>query len=254
MGCCVQCWISNIFYLLDPIIKIQKRLNPTPRYRVANINHSSWVHLAAFIFPALLLSFLINIPKVVFGTTHLTEEQQSYIWSLWETFSTVFWDGAVHNHNAEREEREYDNGRLQHHPVEDRPRLHLLLHALVGKQNHYQLFLSNFKQTTNFIFWIPMKVQNQDEWGARWHIDRKTSNGICYIIVSIIFTTKQVGIPTRTPICACVVTRWSGPDSWRQATVVQTLCSRQRNISSTLDYGSYYCLLLATTCTSFTNS
>ena len=28
------------------------------------MNQSSWVHLAAFIVPALLLSFLINIPKV----------------------------------------------------------------------------------------------------------------------------------------------------------------------------------------------
>ena len=58
------------------------------------------------------------------------------IFALNDTFAKVLWDGAVHDHGVEREERERHDDRLQHHPVEDWSRLHLLLHALVG--NHHQ--------------------------------------------------------------------------------------------------------------------
>ena len=57
--------------------------------------------------------------------------------TLNDIYAKVLWDGAVHDHDVEREERERDDDRLQHHPVEDWSRLHLLLHALVG--NHHQI-------------------------------------------------------------------------------------------------------------------
>ena len=52
------------------------------RYRVTNMNQSSWVHLAAFIVPALLLSFLINIPKVVLSPFFLKHKKGSFVTKL----------------------------------------------------------------------------------------------------------------------------------------------------------------------------
>ena len=60
---CPNCKI-DFSILWNVFVQIAKYICPKCRYRVTNINQSSWVHLAAFIVPALLLSFLINIPKV----------------------------------------------------------------------------------------------------------------------------------------------------------------------------------------------
>ena len=72
--------------------------------RNSHFHFNSW-HLFSQCFAKCL--FLHNF-KVVLSQDTLND-----------IFVKVLRDGAVHDHDVEREERERDNDRLQHHPVED---------------------------------------------------------------------------------------------------------------------------------------